>query len=103
MHRTTSGEFRKPSVDILCHSLLLVARIGNIPGLVCELWAIASIFTTAFGVHSSLQCITFPTKNVITMLTVSRFVTSAENERLRAVFGPNGPVIELPSVPYSLV
>jgi hypothetical protein len=59
------------SVNIFCHSLLLGACIGNIPSLVCELWAIASIFTAAFGIHGSLQCVTLPTKNVITMLTVS--------------------------------
>jgi hypothetical protein len=85
---TTSRKFREPcchklsvpihsfqtllvltSVNILYNILLLGAPISSLPGLVCELWAVASILTPTSGVHSSLQWVTLPTKNVITMLT----------------------------------
>ena len=98
MNWTTSWEFREPcgyellvdihpfqtllfltSVNIFCNLLLLGTRISNLPGLVCELWAVASVFTATSGVHSSLQWVTLPTKNIITMLTV----TSSSNMSMK--------------------
>lgn len=88
-----------PAVNVLLHSLRdrTFIRIGErlrLQGLASSAKAIC--------VHCLLENITFPSKDVISMLTVSGSVALAEGKRLRAICWPVCFVVECRRVPDDL-
>lgn len=57
---------------------------------------------TPRSIHRLLQTIILPPKDIISMLSQASWITGAENERLRAIRGPLGLVVEASGVPDNL-
>jgi hypothetical protein len=58
---------------------------------------------TALGiVHSLLERVVLPAENVVSVLSITGVISSRKDERLRAVGGPLGFVVELAGIPDNL-
>ena len=63
----------------------------------------SAVVATASSIECLLQDAIFPAKDIITVLSVAGWVTGAQDERLRAIFGPLSLVVEFAGVPDDLV
>jgi len=86
--------------NLLTRRLALGALDGLLVILALQSFAVV---IGALGVHGALEGIALPAKEVVTVDTVPGVVTVAPPERLRAVGGPLGLVVELARVVHDLV
>jgi hypothetical protein len=100
-HTLHTGKILHPTIRILIHTSLDNALVARIRLLLLQ--ASASRTHTALSIiHSLLERVVFPPKDVVPVLAVTRVVAGAEVEWLRAVCGPIGLVVELAGVPDNL-
>ena len=84
-------------MNAVLHSALI--PIGR---LLCLQAATVGTHAALGIIHSLLERVVLPTKDVVTMLAVPRVVTCAEDEGLRAIGGPISFVVKLAGVPDDL-
>jgi len=95
-----SRKLIQPSISILDNRLLDRALIRN--GDILSFLVAARGAKAPIVIHSSLESIAFPTKDVVAVLAVPSVVSSAEIEGLGAVCWPVRFVVEFCGVPDDL-
>jgi len=91
----------EPSIQVLLDSALDLALIHRLNILALQRSSILTCLKHAAVVHSLLQTVVLPAKEVISVGTVAFVVIVRKEERIGAILGPH--VVELRSIPQRLV
>lgn len=86
---------------IFIHTRCDLALLSVVDGLVLEVLALGT--EASRRIHTLLELIVLPAKDIVAVLTKASVVTVAEIEGLRAVGGPEALVVERSGIPDDLV